>query len=310
MSDKIDFKGINRAALSRGPSFLQELIPGGQVRKAEYVVRNPVRDDKNPGSFAINHKTGLWADFADNDSTARGGDVISWFAYARKLDQSEAARQIAEKLGIPLYKGDRASACTSAKSNRGGARKPASDISPWGEDGPPRKADEIRRHYYPREGAPKRKAKIKSKGEPKDSWVTYYRVFKNGFPIGWQAKKPDDYVDLPYVAAAFDPFDAELKDDFLLWPEGEKDVDTLSALNFPAFTFGGAGDGLPGGINHYLKDRHIVIPADNDDPGRKHAQKKAEVAYKAGATSVRILHFPELPLKGDISKVRCERWDC
>ena len=86
MSNEIDFKGINRAALSRAPSFLQELIPGGKVRKVEYVVRNPARDDKNPGSFTINHNTGQWADFAVDDNRARGGDVISWYAYERTLD--------------------------------------------------------------------------------------------------------------------------------------------------------------------------------------------------------------------------------
>jgi hypothetical protein len=57
--------------------------------------------------------------------------------------------------------------------------------------------------------------------------VTWYRVFRNGVPIGWQAKKPDSYVAIPYVSAAIDPFDAELKDDEVLWPEGEKDVETL-----------------------------------------------------------------------------------
>jgi putative DNA primase/helicase len=97
-------------ALSRPRSFLQELIPGGKFRNQEYVVRNPTRDDKNPGSFTINYRTGLWAEFVLDDKGARGGDVISWYAYARKLDQSEAARQIAEKIGVPLYKGDRASA--------------------------------------------------------------------------------------------------------------------------------------------------------------------------------------------------------
>ena len=92
-----------------------------------------------------------------------------------------------------------------------------------------------------------------------------------------------------------------MKRDHILWPEGEKDVDTLSSLNLPAFTFGGVGDGLPAGIEHYLTDRHVVIPADNDDPGRKHAEKKAELAERAKAASIRIVHFPELPAKGDVS---------
>jgi AAA domain len=61
------------------------------------------------------------------------------------------------------------------------------------------------------------------------------------------------------------------------------------------------GDGLPVGIEHYLRDRHVVILTDNDDPGRQHAEKKAEFAEWAKAASIRVVHFPELPAKGDVS---------
>jgi putative DNA primase/helicase len=206
--------------------------------------------------------------------------------------QSEAARQIAEKLGIPLYKND--PAAVGAKSNgsspavpklanrngidatpQASSQERAPDIFSWGEEGPPRQDAEIRRHYYPSDRCPRQKVKIKLGSKPKDTWVTWYRVFKNGVPIGWQAKKPDDYTAIPYVTTALDPFDAELKADALLWPEGEKDVETLSQLNLPAFTFGGVGDGLPDGIGHHLRNRRLVILADNDEPGREHAEKKA-----------------------------------
>jgi hypothetical protein len=79
-------------------------------------------------------------------------------------------------------------------------------------------------------------------------------------------------------------------------------VDALCGLNLPAFTFGGVGDGLPDGIGSYLKARQIVILADDDDAGREHADKKAAVAHAAGAASTRIVHFPELTHKGDVSE--------
>jgi putative DNA primase/helicase len=41
--------------------------------------------------------------------------------------------------------------------------------------------------------------------------------------------------------------------------------------------------------------------ADNDDAGRAHAEKKAERAHAAGAASIRIIHFHELPPKADVS---------
>ena len=142
--------------------------------------------------------------------------------------------------------------------------------------------------------------KIKSSQGDGGSFVSWYRV-RDGSTVGWQPKQPSGYQAAPYVSAAIDPFDPELKDDQILWPEGERDVDTLSKLNLPAFTFGGAGDGLPGGIEQYLAGRHLVILADNDDPGRAHAEKKAGLAHAAGAASIRIVHFPELPPKGDVS---------
>jgi putative DNA primase/helicase len=118
---------------------------------------------------------------------------------------------------------------------------------------------------------------------------------------GWQAKKPDDFQPTPYVTSALNPFDSELKNDEILWPEGEKDVDTLNNLNPPAFTFGGVGDGLPSGIDKYLSDRNLVILADNDEPGREHAEKNAAFARAVGAASIKIVHFPELSPKGDVS---------
>jgi putative DNA primase/helicase len=69
----IDFEGINRAALRNGRSFLQDLVPGGKFRSLEYEVRNPTRHDKNPGSFKINYKTGVWKDFASGEG---GSDLI------------------------------------------------------------------------------------------------------------------------------------------------------------------------------------------------------------------------------------------
>ena len=108
----IDLEGIHRAALRDGRSFLQDLIPGGKFRSLEYVVRNPRRDDKNPGSFKINYKTGVWKDFASGDG---GDDLISLVAYVRGVGQGEAAHELADKLGVPVYKtNDASKAATDA----------------------------------------------------------------------------------------------------------------------------------------------------------------------------------------------------
>jgi hypothetical protein len=93
----IDFDAINRAAISALPVVLMRLIPEGKILGHEYVALNPTRNDRRPGSFKINIRTGRWCDFATGD---RGGDPVSLFAYVGNCSQVEAARHLARMLGI------------------------------------------------------------------------------------------------------------------------------------------------------------------------------------------------------------------
>jgi hypothetical protein len=129
------------------------------------------------------------------------------------------------------------------------------------EGGPPALKDELRRHVYRRSGRPVR-VKIKLERDGGTHFQNWYAVIREGVS-GWQAKKPADYIAVPYISS-LDPFDKELAGDDLIWPEGEKDVDTLARLNIPAFTFGGTGDGLPVDVTNCLRGRRVVILADND----------------------------------------------
>ena len=82
--------------------------------------------------------------------------------------------------------------------------------------------------------------------------------------------------------------------------EGEKDVDNLAKLNCIATcNAGGAGKW---NFEHasYLLGRDVIIIPDNDEPGRKHAQKVAQSLDKI-AKKIRILELPDLPEKGDVS---------
>lgn len=176
-----------------------------------------------------------------------------------------------------------------------GAGNKGPKFIPGGDEGVVKVHDEERRHVYRRAKTPVR-IKIKRRGGAYTSW---YRVMGEGGE-GWQAAKPIGYVPCPYTAA-FDTFDTDGGAEQLYWPEGEKDVDTLVAHGLPSFTFGSTSDGLPLGIDEYLKGRNIVVLADNDVGGQDHAAKKVERAHLAGAASVRLLEFPDLPPKGDVS---------
>ena len=94
---RIDFGKINRVALANLPSVLRRWLPDGQVGGEEFTARNPRRADRRPGSFRINCRSGRWSDFACG---AKGGDVVSYIAYVTNCSQVEAARRLADVLGI------------------------------------------------------------------------------------------------------------------------------------------------------------------------------------------------------------------
>ena len=82
-------------------------------------------------------------------------------------------------------------------------------------------------------------------------------------------------------------------------PEGEKDVDTLGQHGLPAFTFGGSSD-VPEGCEEFVQGRDVVVLADNDDPGRRWVDKISSL-FATTAVRVRVVHFPELPERSDVS---------
>ncbi len=169
----------------------------------------------------------------------------------------------------------------------------------YSEEGPPVGPDEIRRHVYKVDGQARRiKIKIRTKDDD-STWFNIYRVVRSDGVTGWQYSKPDGYRLIPYPPG-INPFAAELRNEDLYWPEGEKDAETIVRLGGLAITFGGTGDGLPSGCESFFSGRNVIIPADNDESGRAHADRKATLIQPT-AKSVRIIHFPELANKQDVS---------
>jgi hypothetical protein len=95
--ESVDFAEVNREALSVFPAVLRRLLPHGKIAGREFVALNPRRADRHPGSFKINCRTSRWKDFATGDG---GGDPISLVAFLAGVSQSEAARLLAQLLGM------------------------------------------------------------------------------------------------------------------------------------------------------------------------------------------------------------------
>ena len=110
----VDFGAINEAALGclaawllgclaawlLGclPALCARWLPDGRRVGHEWEARNPRRVDRRPGSFKVNLKTGRWADFALSD--IKGGDPVSLAAYLSGRSQTDAARALADMLGV------------------------------------------------------------------------------------------------------------------------------------------------------------------------------------------------------------------
>ena len=86
--------------------------------------------------------------------------------------------------------------------------------------------------------------------------------------------------------------------------EGEKDAENLSRLGEVATTNpeGSSNSKLwdTAPFREPLRGRDVVILPDNDEPGRKHAERVAR-AIQGHARSVKVLNLPALPAKGDVS---------
>ncbi len=96
----INFRRVADEAAANAESIVFRWLPDGRREAGEWTARNPKRADKRPGSFKINLRSGKWGDFASGDT---GGDLIALAAWLFDLKQDEAARRVAEMLGIDPY---------------------------------------------------------------------------------------------------------------------------------------------------------------------------------------------------------------
>lgn len=90
---------VAAVALAGAGHLIPDLLPEGRRQGAEWWARNPTRADKSAGSFSVSLADGRWHDFATGDG---GGDLVSLAAYLWGVHQSDAARDLARRLGLHL----------------------------------------------------------------------------------------------------------------------------------------------------------------------------------------------------------------
>lgn len=98
--------------------------------------------------------------------------------------------------------------------------------------------------------------------------------------------------------------------DTIIVAEGEKDVKTLEKLGYTATSKpNGAGSKWLTEYNDYIKDRDVVLLADNDKPGKDNVERDAALIWSI-VKSVKVVYsenvLPGLREHGDISDIVAE----
>ena len=92
MKQRIDFRSLSEALLSRAEILVAQWLPNGRREGHEWRCGN-LRGDFG-SSLAVNLKTGVWADFSSDE---KGGDLISLYAAIfTGNDQLRAARELSD----------------------------------------------------------------------------------------------------------------------------------------------------------------------------------------------------------------------
>ena len=180
-TERVQFADVKAATLRSLDFIVPRLLPGGKRQGDEWVALNPTRSDSKLGSFSVNLKTGVWCDFAMGD---KGGDIIDLYVYIYGGTNIQAKNALAEMLNVQASAGSTPSTrVTTTKPGVTAAlaesrvapsvfpprTKPDDKGKPFfvvaGDDGPPSRKDEVRRHVYHRGGVAVRVKIIKESGK-------------------------------------------------------------------------------------------------------------------------------------------------
>jgi putative DNA primase/helicase len=303
-----NFKKTNAAALAEAGAVLAHWLPDGKQQGCEYLALNPTRNDGALGSFSINTKTGVWADFSTDVNGAKGGDLISLVAYLDGCGQGEAREKLDEFLRLPSKRARDARDSVTSKHN---GKKYSSLSAAEGvtrlKKGPRDKRDTLRRNDPPIPGF-----KHPGLGFPSKVWpyhdeqgrplffVCRFDIPGKGKEIRpltcdgarWQWKAAPEPRPLYNLHTLTERPGAPV-----VITEGEKAADAAAKL-FPdcitTTTPGGAKAPEKCDLSP-LNGRRVLIWPDNDEPGAKYADKVAALAHQAGAASVAVLKLDKLP---------------
>lgn len=286
MSKSVNFEAINNALMAGIDSYLARWLPGGDSEANEYVALNPTRADTRKGSFRINRNTGAWKDFALSD--AKGGDLISLYAYLNRKEQIDAAKELADMVGIDTGGQEKVAAKHKAKW------EPILP-TPSSANAPPDT------HY--KLGTPRYKHEYRGMngGLLGYIWVFYPASGpKEIFPLTWCREKETGKEEWRWLSFSkprpmygLDKLLARPKANIIL-VEGEKAANAVQLL-FPkqvVMTWAGGSQAVKYTDFSPIYGRSVILWPDNDKPGLDAMHDVAEIIGDK-CEHIRFLTLPE-----------------
>lgn len=276
-----NFERVNNQLLCNAEGWLFSIFPAGKMHGREFHLGSVYGDQGN--SLKVNTHTGVWKDFADNDTG--GSDLISLYAAHKSISMGEALKELDDGRG----KGNTPPPPAPPKRQ---------EWEPCNET--PSKAPNLDHWQY---GAPSMHWVYQTKTGAPAFYVARFEneaIGKETLPMSpckhndgrlewkWKAPaKPSPIYNLPRVIEA----------DGVIIVEGEKCAQALSEA-LPGITV----TCWQGGTNRIafadwtpLKGKNAIYWPDNDEPGRKAAQWAKDTL---NATVLRV--DPD----------RAKGWDC
>lgn len=258
---------VKSRLLDQLPNVLQYLLPEGKLKQKQFIVGDI---DGNKGkSFVVElhgSKAGVWHDFATNES----GDIFDLWAHHKGFDIRRDFSRVIESVSQWL------------------GTLPASLPPPKIRTSPP--MDEL--------------GPITAKWDYEDSEGNLIACVYRYDPPGGKEFRPWDVKARKQQFPTPRPLyqqPAIAINDYVIFVEGEKCADALTSTGNTATTaMGGANTLVDKTDWSPLKNKHVMIWPDNDEPGRTYANNAARAIAAVGALSVSIL---------DIPKEKIEKWD-
>lgn len=263
---------IARILFNNAEYVLDQWLSGGELHGDEYDVCNPTRDDKSPGSFRINIKSGNWAEFAETDDCKdikhEGGDLVGLFQYLQ--NEKCVMRELSEFIHKHGLK-DRKKTVTRKKRATKKQKKPPTE---------PIKPEDLKTHPPDSDNDGNMVVGNPWEYRNADGAITHYVVRVEPEP-GRKEYKPVRYVEsqqrwvwsLPTGPLSLFNADMMKNGCSVLFGEGEKTAEHLG--NFPdavgITSCGGSGRILESDLSPLKNALTVHVFPDADEPGTKYA---------------------------------------